>query len=87
MGSERWDPRSLVEGRFKCFTIRAIEPADYDRVCDNVRKYFMRDEVTNQNVGVDAAYTEEFVSMVRVSMEQGMSFLAEDNPTGDVSRT
>jgi len=78
------DNLSLVEGEWKNFIFKRIEPEDYLIVLDHVVKYFLIDEPTCAPLGWSLEFQEEMYTAVTTMMDDGLSFYALDKRSREV---
>jgi len=78
------DNFSLVEGEWKDFIFKRIEPEDYQIVLDHVVKYFLIDEPTCALLGWSIEFQKEMCTAVTTMMDDGLSFYAVDKKSREV---
>lgn len=77
----------FVEGDWKTFRFRMIQPSDHSRVLAHLRENFYKDEPLCSSYGVDDEMADDFDMLVSESFSHNLGFLAEDKETGKVFET
>lgn len=73
-----------IEGDWKDFRFRRIEPADYQAVFDHIANHFVRDEPTCKLLGWSQEFADDLNRAVELFLSQNMSFLVEHRESGKV---
>lgn len=87
VGTVPLDNFALVEGPWKDYSLKRVEPQDYPRVVRHVQDYFIKDEPTCGLLGYTTDFLDEMEALVRTMLGDNLSFLAEHEETGEVSLT
>jgi len=78
------DNMGIVEGSWGEFEFRKIQPKDWERVMDHIKRNFMRDEPTCKLLGYSDDFGEDFAALAHKMLGDDLSFLVEHRETGDV---
>ena len=75
-----------VEGTWKNFIFKFIEPADIPKIYDHLRNSFYRDEPVSQLLGYSEDFAKDFEKLYDAIFCFGdrLSFIAVDNTNGKV---
>ncbi|ODM99512.1 Dopamine N-acetyltransferase [Orchesella cincta] len=74
-----------IEGEWKDFRFRRIQPSDYEAVYEHIAQSFCRDEPTANLLGWSEEFAADVNRIVAVFLPEGLSFLAEHKSTGKIA--
>jgi GNAT superfamily N-acetyltransferase len=74
-----------IEGEWKDFRFRRIQPEDRAAVYDHIGQNYCKDEAVSSLLGWSQGYADDVNRIVEPILEDGMSFLCEHIPTGKIA--
>lgn len=75
-----------IEGDWKDFRFRRIQPADHAAVFEHLANNFIKDEPTAKLLGWSQDYVDDMNRVVEILVTHGLSFLVEHKESGKVCK-
>lgn len=73
-----------IEGDWKDFRFRRIQPSDHPAVFEHIASNFVRDEPTSKLLGWSQDFADDMNRVVEFFLTHGMSFIIEHRESGKV---